>query len=179
MNRKLASGLIAATVGSAAACGSTAAAGSSAAGAGGSTAAAAPSAVTTPLIQHALFNAFHLQAHTRPADRWATDLWTHGQTDLYVAVNDFNPGASTGWHSHPGPSLILVTSGSVTDYSSLQPGCAGRTYTKGQGFLDLGGTEVHMVRNNGTVEAETIAVQFIPHGDNRKIPASEPPGCAV
>jgi quercetin dioxygenase-like cupin family protein len=176
MNKKLAVGMMIAAIGSTAACGSTALSARSATAADS---APPPPGVATPLLQHALFNAFHLKAHADGPNKWATDLWTHGQTDLYVAVNDFNPGASTGWHSHPGPSLVLVTAGSVTDYSSSEPGCPGQTYSKGQGFLDPGGSEVHMVRNNGTVDAETIAVQFIPHGDSRKIPATQPPGCSV
>ena len=36
------------------------------------------------------------------------------------------------------------------------------------------GPDVHMLRNNGTVQAETIAVQFLPKGADRKIEEPDP-----
>ncbi len=136
------------------------------------------SGVTSPLLFKAVATALNLHATTIPADEWGADIQTRGQTDLYVVENQFSPGGTTGWHSHPGPSLILVVSGSVTDYSSRDPNCTGVQYSAGQIFVDAGGSEVHMVRNSGTVEAETIAVQFIPHGDQRKIDEPIPANCA-
>ena len=144
-----------------------------------STATATPSSgVTTPLLAKAVTDALNLHAKTIPAEEWGADIQTRGRTDLYAVENVFAPGGTTGWHSHPGPSLILVISGSVTDYSSNDPSCAGVTYSAGQSFVDDGGSEVHMVRNSGTVEAKVIAVQFIPHGDQRKIDEPVPANCA-
>ena len=31
-----------------------------------------------------------------------------GSSDIYVVHNTIVPGGHTGWHSHPGPSLILA-----------------------------------------------------------------------
>src|ERR1700733_2748735 len=39
-----------------------------------------------------------------------------GPSDVYVQSNVWAPGGSTGWHTHPGNSLIIVTAGTVTDY---------------------------------------------------------------
>ena len=33
---------------------------------------------------------------------------------------------STGWHTHPGPSLVIVTQGTVTEYDGDDPNCGGR-----------------------------------------------------
>ena len=74
-------------------------------------------------------------------------------TDLYVVNNTISPGGTTGWHSHPGPSLILVTAGMVTNYASDAPNCAPEAYTAGQGFVDPGGADVHMLRNEGSIPA--------------------------
>jgi quercetin dioxygenase-like cupin family protein len=165
VNKKWAAGLIATTLG---------------VGACSSNVLATPSSgVSTTLIEHAVFDALHLQAQSTPTGRWGADMSTYGQSDLYVSVNKFTAGGTTGWHSHPGPSFLLVVSGTVTNYSSAQPGCAGQTYAAGQGFLDPGGSEVHMVRDNGSVEAETIAVQFVAHGDSRKTAAKQPAHCSV
>jgi quercetin dioxygenase-like cupin family protein len=137
------------------------------------------SGVTSPLVVSALLDELNIHSHATPANSWGADLQTRGQTDLYVVDNKFNPGGTTGWHSHPGPSLILVTAGSVTNYSSDAPNCEGVTYSKGQTFVDAGGQDVHMVRNNTSSAAETIAVQYIPHGDQRKIDKPEPDICAA
>ena len=108
---------------------------------------------------------------------WLTLLATYGLTDGYVVDNKFDPGQSTGWHSHPGPSIVFVVAGTITNYTSDRPHCAGVSYGAGSSFVDQGGTDVHILVNNGTVAAETIAVQFIPSGQTRRIDEPEPAGC--
>ena len=40
---------------------------------------------------------------------WSVLIRTHdASTDAYVVDNKIAPGGTTGWHSHPGPSLIFV-----------------------------------------------------------------------
>jgi hypothetical protein len=103
---------------------------------------------------------------------------------VYVVDNKLAPVdpvtkavASTGWHSHPGPSLIFVVAGTVTNYSSEDPTCTGHPYTVGQGFIDSG-KDVHILRNEGSVQAETIAVQFLPAGSTtRRIDQPAPGNC--
>ena len=111
---------------------------------------------------------------------WGVLLATYGKTDGYVVDNKFAPGQTTGWHRHPGPSLIFVVSGTVTNYDSSSPGCAGRSYSAGSSLTDAGGTDVHLLRNDGSLPAETIAVQFIPSGQPRRIDVpTEPANCHV
>jgi len=45
------------------------------------------------------------------------------------------------------------------------------------GFVDPGGDHVHILRNEGTVEAHTIAVQLIPADAMRRIDAENPGNC--
>ncbi|MDQ6936708.1 MAG: hypothetical protein M3140_03200 [Actinomycetota bacterium] len=140
---------------------------------------ATPSTASSTVLAQATFPSVHIRAHNRTVagKRWKVILRTRGLTDGYVVDNKFQPGQSTGWHSHPGPSLIFVVSGSVTNYESDAPRCAGVTYPAGSSFTDAGGTDVHMLRDNGTVPAETIAVQFIPNGLARRIDKPVPHGC--
>jgi hypothetical protein len=139
---------------------------------------ASPGVVSATTVGTAAFDAFDITAHTIPADTWQARLRTHGISDAYVVDNTFGAGASTGWHTHPGPSLILVTHGSVVNYSSDQPDCAGQAYTKGQGFIDPGGDDVHeLVNPSMTDTAETVAVQLVPQGALRKTPEPEPANC--
>ena len=38
---------------------------------------------------------------------------TEGLSDVYVVQNTIVPGGHTGWHSHPGPSIVSVVSGTA------------------------------------------------------------------
>ena len=72
-----------------------------------------------------------------------------------------------------------MVTGTVTNYDSSDPSCAPKTYSQGAVFTDAGGTDVHMLRNEGAAPAETIAVQFIPQGQPRKTTEPEPANCHV
>jgi quercetin dioxygenase-like cupin family protein len=142
---------------------------------------ATPSTAKTGVLVKAPISQTHISAssHTSTGHPWAVYLATHGGTDGYVVENDFPPGASTGWHSHPGPSLIFVVAGSVTNYVSDEPHCRGVTYSAGMSFVDEGGRDVHELVNTGSAPAETIAVQFIPQGEDRRIDEAAPANCHV
>lgn len=107
---------------------------------------------------------------------WISWQKTKGSSDVYVQNNVWALGGSTGWHSHPGHSLIIVTAGAVTAYEGNDPECKPTVYTKGMGFVDPGGDHVHILRNEGTVIAQTIAVQLIPAGAARRIDVVPSPG---
>ena len=111
------------------------------------------------------------------ANVWLSMQKTKGSSDLYVQSNVWQPGGSTGWHSHPGHSLITVTAGTVTDYEASDPECKPHVYTQGMSFADAGGSHVHNIRNEGSVVAQTIAVQLIPAGAVRRIDAASPANC--
>ncbi|HET6887831.1 MAG TPA: hypothetical protein VFH87_07890, partial [Candidatus Udaeobacter sp.] len=40
---------------------------------------------------------------------WNLKTKVKGDSDVYVVQNTWTPGAHTGWHTHPGPSLVTVT----------------------------------------------------------------------
>ena len=136
------------------------------------------SGLSTTILAQSEFSSFFAQAHAFPP-AWGALMAAYGQTDAYVVDNKIDPGGTTGWHTHPGPSLILVVSGRVTNYTSEDRKCAGHPYSAGQGFIDGGGNDEHTLRNNGTTEAETIAVQLIPHGAPRKTDEPNPTRCPV
>ncbi len=112
-----------------------------------------------------------------PALVWLSQQKTMGSSDLYVQNNVWQPQGSTGWHTHPGHSLIIVTAGAVTEYDGNDPSCKPHVYTAGMGLVDSGGDHVHLIRNEGTVPAATIAVQLIPAGATRRIDAPDPGNC--
>jgi len=125
-----------------------------------------------------------------PGDVWLSLQKTKGPSDLYVQ-NNFWPAvnpvtgavASTGWHTHPGHSLIILTSGTITEYME---DCTPRVYTFVPGqpaptLVDSGDGQVHIIRNEGSVPASTIAVQLVPFDPakaNRRIDAPAPATCS-
>ena len=109
---------------------------------------------------------------------WLSMQKTKGASDLFVQNNLWLPGGTTGWHTHPGHSLIIVTEGTVTVYDGDVHSCEPRQYTVGMGFVDPGGTHVHLIRNEDPVtNARTVAVQLIPAGAMRRIDADAPDAC--
>jgi quercetin dioxygenase-like cupin family protein len=132
--------------------------------------------VTTTILAKSLFDEIHLNAHAHIPKLWKAQLKTHGQSDVYVVDNKFLAGGTSGWHSHPGPSLILVVAGTVTNYLGDDPGCTPHAYTAGEGFIDPGGGHVHLLRNETSAPAETIAVQLLPTGADRRIDVDPAPG---
>ncbi len=108
---------------------------------------------------------------------WLSSQKTKGLSDLYVQSNVWAPGGTTGWHTHPGHSLIIVTAGTVTAYEADDPDCKPSVYTQGMGFVDPGGDHVHLLRNEGSVEARTLAVQLVPAEATRRIDAEDPGHC--
>jgi len=135
------------------------------------------SGVMTTTYAKSSFDSLDLRAKSTPAKLWRAHLRTHGLSDFYVVDNKFSPGGTSGWHSHPGPSLIFVVAGEITNYHGDDPTCTPHVYTAGQGFVDEGGSDVHMLRNNGSVQAETVAVQFVQSGATRRIDEPDPGNC--
>lgn len=89
------------------------------------------------------------------------------------------PGGYTGWHTHPGPVLVLVKAGALTLYSSEDPTCTGRTYTVGQAFIDRGQGHVHIGRNEGSENLEIWSAYFdVPPGAPFRLDAPSPGNCA-
>jgi hypothetical protein len=110
----------------------------------------------------------------------ATDFWqirisAKGATDVHVLENVIAPGGTFGWHMHPGPSLVIVKSGTLSVYHA--PDCTpqdfGPTSPLGTTFVDQG-HDLHMVRNNGTVVADVYVVSFVPLGFARRIDEPNP-----
>jgi quercetin dioxygenase-like cupin family protein len=88
------------------------------------------------------------------------------------------PGGSTGWHSHPGPVVVLIKSGALTFYSSEDPTCTPRIFSAGEAFIDPGQGHVHLARNLGSQNVELWATYFdVPVGGPFRLDAADPGNC--
>jgi quercetin dioxygenase-like cupin family protein len=108
---------------------------------------------------------------------WFLKTIVKGDSDVYVIRNTWPVGAHSGWHTHPGPSLITVISGELTVYEADNPTCTPTVYHAGESFTDLGCGDVHLIRNEGTDCAVNIVVQIVPAGQPRRIDADQPANC--
>jgi quercetin dioxygenase-like cupin family protein len=109
-------------------------------------------------------------------DFWQARLNTKGASDVYMLQNTIKPGATFGWHSHPGPSLVIVKSGTATFYMADDPTCSPHLVQAGSGFVD-NGNDTHVLRNEGSVDLVTVVVSIVPAGFGRRIDEPAPANC--
>ena len=84
------------------------------------------------------------------------------------------PGARFPWHTHYGPVIVNIISGSLTYIASGT--CDETTYSAGQAFVDAGHGHVHSAYNPGTQPTVFIATFFeAPETGSLLIPAD--PAC--
>jgi len=97
-------------------------------------------------------------------------------TNTIVAQFTFGPNSSTGWHTHPGKTLVTVASGTFTVYHD---NCEAHTYGPGDAFVELP-SSVHVGRNE-TSEPVQLGVVFfgVPIGGSPRIDQPQPEGCDV
>lgn len=146
------------------------------------TAAAAGTVLATPavgtsgiVLVRAAFDEIAAKAET---DTYEAELRTKGFVDVVVNHNKMAAGGTSGWHTHPGTTIVSIKSGSLTLYDADDPTCTARVYGAGTGFVDPGGGHVHIARNEGQAEAEWYSTYIIPRGGATRIDASNPGICA-
>ncbi len=133
-----------------------------------------PVSVTTEILGAGTFDELDVSAKT---GAWKARIDTKGESDLNVVRVTFQPVGHTGWHTHPGPSLIMVMSGTVTEYEGDDPSCTPRVHPAGTTFVDPG-NHLHLVKNESTTDqAVMVAVPLIPAGAPRRIDAPNPGVC--
>ena len=97
-------------------------------------------------------------------------------TNTVVAEFTVGANSSTGWHSHPGKTLVTVQSGTFTVYHD---NCHAHMYGPGDAFVELP-SSVHVGRNE-TGETVKLGVVFfgVPIGGSPRIDQPQPDGCDV
>lgn len=95
-------------------------------------------------------------------------------TNTVVAEYTFGPNSSTGWHSHPGKTLVTVQQGTFTVYHD---NCHAHVYEAGDAFVELP-SSVHVGRNEtgGTVKLGVVFTN-VPIGGSPRIDHPQPAGC--
>ena len=100
-------------------------------------------------------------------------ILSRGMSDVYITHLKIAPGGHGGWHSHPGPSIITVKSGTATFYDDCDDVLTPYHYPAGTGFVEDAGC-VHILVNEGDVDLEVVVVQIVPRGAPRRIDEADP-----
>lgn len=103
-------------------------------------------------------------------------LRAKADTNTVVAEFTVGPNSSTGWHTHPGKTLVTVQSGTFTVYHD---NCRARTFGPGDAFVELP-SSVHVGRNE-TDDSVKLGVVFfsVPIDGSPRIDQPQPDGCDV
>jgi quercetin dioxygenase-like cupin family protein len=133
-----------------------------------------PSGVTSTTIAQGILDP--IKTKSKIGD-WEVEIETRGQSNLVVVENRVAPGGHFGWHSHPGPSLVIVKSGTATFYRGDDPTCTPKVYEQGDAFADPTGGVVHIVRNEGDTELVVIVTRLLAPGVPARIDEPSPGNC--
>ena len=126
--------------------------------------------VSTNLVGPTVFDEINTTAET---DDWEIELRTRGLSDVYMTHIKVAPGGFSGWHSHPGPSIISVKSGTATFYDDCDGAETPHVYPAGTGFVEDAGC-VHILVNEGNIDLEVVVMQIVPRGAPRRIDEADP-----
>jgi quercetin dioxygenase-like cupin family protein len=127
----------------------------------------------TPLAPVAQFDEINENAKS---GAWKAQVKTKGLSDLHVVEATIQPGGTIGWHSHQGPSFVIVKSGTATFYHGDDPTCTPHVIPTGSSLFEPA-NNVHIVRNEGSVPLVNVIVQLIPTGAPRLISEPSPGNC--
>ena len=98
-------------------------------------------------------------------------------SDVVVQSVRIDPGATSGWHTHPGPEVAIVKAGTLTLFDGTDAKCHAQTFTAGQAVVRQG--HVHMAKNTGKEPVEIVVTYFdVPPGGPAASPAGRPKQCS-
>lgn len=88
------------------------------------------------------------------------------------------PGGTTGWHSHPGPEIVIVTHGRLTFRRTDGRRCFTETVAAGQASVGAAAGEVHAAHNEGPEPVRFVVAFFnVPQAGQARTEADPPAAC--
>jgi hypothetical protein len=124
---------------------------------------------------------------------------TSEESDVVTQHVTIAPGGHTGWHSHPGPAIVVVAAGTLTLYDGddrnhdghgrkhvgddrrgggHDPMCEPHPFGPGESFIDPGRGHVHIGRNEGPTTVELYVTYLdVPIGGAFRIDVADPGNC--
>jgi quercetin dioxygenase-like cupin family protein len=140
-----------------------------------------PVALATPgagTILNVVFNRatadpIHALAHD---GSWNALLLTTAKTDVIIQDVQIAPGGYSGWHSHRGPVILTIKSGTATMYRVEHGRCLKAVFPAGTSFVEPVGP--HSLQNeSGSDVLEAFNAHIIPAGAPQRIDEPDPGVC--
>ncbi len=107
----------------------------------------------------------------------STGVAVGSPADVSVQKATYEPGQTSGWHSHTGMHAVMVLSGTLT---ILDADCRAHTYAAGDTYV--GGKELHAASNETAAPVEMTVTYLFPAGRSQSafhVPAAAPVACSV
>jgi quercetin dioxygenase-like cupin family protein len=101
-----------------------------------------------------------LRVNTKFENGARVKLWTKGPMELIVQRIVATPGATFGWHSHPGENVNVILQGTLTLYHD-EACTRGTAYGPGATF-GTSPEDIHLARNEGMTDLVFFATYFAP-----------------
>jgi hypothetical protein len=91
----------------------------------------------------------------------------------------FQPGGYSGWHSHPGITIVSVVSGTITSFESDDPTCSPHLIPAGTAVVEQhDSSHTRFIRNEGTVPLVFLATHIVPpSATTTRIDEPDPGNC--
>jgi quercetin dioxygenase-like cupin family protein len=125
-----------------------------------------PSNIAFTAIGRATVPEFRVKRKEKALD-WEIRLEAEQPIDVATQIVTFQPGGFSGWHTHPGPVLFTVRTGTLTVYEGTDPTCTPHSFTAGTGMVEAATNDhIHMVRNETSSVAEAVVTYLVPVGAN-------------
>jgi mannose-6-phosphate isomerase-like protein (cupin superfamily) len=125
-----------------------------------------PSNISFTPVGRATLPEFNVKRKEKALD-WEVRLEAQQPVDVATQIVTFQPGGSSGWHTHPGPVFFTVRTGTLTVYEGDDASCRPLIFTAGTGVVEAGtNTHIHMVRNETASVAEAVVTYIVPVGAN-------------
>jgi quercetin dioxygenase-like cupin family protein len=96
-------------------------------------------------------------------------------TDAAVQKIVLGVGEGPGWHTHPGPAVVIVKTGNFT---MVQNDCSEVAFEAGDVVVDQGFGNIHRAYNPGPGTTEVWVSYIVPQAAGLVIPSSAP-DCAA
>lgn len=131
------------------------------------------SGITSTQLVRANAGSLHIQSKYQG---FKAELKLQDDADVVVATLVATPGGKSGWHSHPGITMVSIRSGALTTYDASDSQCQGVTYGAGSVFIEEGG-HVHYARNETSGNTEWVTTYIVPKGGPVRVDEPNPGNC--
>ena len=134
--------------------------------------------VSFMVIGRATVPEFDFKRKIKELDHWRLRMDAEQPIEVVTVLFTVQPGGHGGWHTHPGPALFTIRTGTLTMYEGDDPTCTPKVFPAGTGSVEAQTeSHIHILRNETSGVAETLVTFLIPVGADLRIDLADPGNC--